>query len=317
MGKSENVKASVIIPTFNKAERLKITLLSIAQLSLIEECEVIIVNDGSTDNTADVLNEAINNDFAERINLRVITTENLGRSHARNCGIKNASGKLLIFSDDDLILDHEFALNHIARHKDDDNLVIHGRIYDIPFLKFFKNPSTGELYDGGFAKGQLKNKTIEPNMFLNGGIIPYLKNNARIGKFEKNINALHLKTSINDSYVRWIAFVGGNASVLKKNMIDFDSDMGKDWGCEDLETGYRLYKKGMYFDCCDKSMNYHMNHYRDNFKEIHNRSLSFFCKKHKDISIQLLAGYFKNEIPSLIEWKDEVDKVKLLQKDGL
>lgn len=317
MDKSGNIKASVIIPTFNKAERLKITLLSIAQLSLNEECEVIIVNDGSTDNTADVLNEAINKDFAKKINLRVITTENLGRSHARNCGIQNASGELLIFSDDDLILDHDFIMNHIDRHKDDDNLVIHGRIYDLPFLKFFNNPSTGELYNGGFAEGQLKNKILEPNMLLNGNIVPYLKNNARLGKFEKNINALLSKTSSNDSYVRWIAFVGGNVSILKKNMIAFDNEMGKDWGCEDLETGYRLYKKGLCFDCCDISINYHMNHYRENLKEIHNKSLSFFYQKHKDISIQLLVEYFRNKIPSLIEWKNEVDKVKLLQKDGL
>lgn len=317
MIKSMNIKASVIIPTFNKAERLKITLLSIAQLSLIEECEVIIVNDGSTDNTAGILNEAINNDFAEKINLRVITTKNMGRSHARNCGIQNSSGELLIFSDDDLILNREFILNHIASHKDKDNLVIHGRIYDIPFLKFFKNPLTGELYDGGFAKGQLKSKILEPGMLLNGDINPYLKNNARIGKFEKDINSLLSETSINDSYVRWMSFVGGNVSILKKNMVDFDNGMGKDWGCEDLETGYRLYKKDMCFDYCDKSINYHMNHYRDNFQEIHNRSHSIFYKKHKDISIQLLDGYFNNEIPSLIEWKNEVDKFNLLQKGGV
>lgn len=170
-----NIKASVIIPTFNKAERLKIMLISIAQVSLIEECEVIIVNDGSIDNTSDILNEVINSHLAERINLKVITTKNMGRSHARNCGIQNSSGELLIFSDDDLILDREFVLNHIACHKDSNNLVVHGRIYDIPFLKFFKNPFTGELYEGGFAKGKLKSKLLESSIFFNGDINNYLK----------------------------------------------------------------------------------------------------------------------------------------------
>lgn len=308
MGKPKSNKVSLIIPTFNKAERLKMTLLSITQLRLIEECEVIVVNDGSTDNTLSVLNETINSYFIKGINFKVITTENMGRSHARNIGVQNSSGDLLIFFDDDLILDHEFVLYHMLRHEGKDNLVVHGRIFDIPFLKFFKNPSTGALYDGNIAGEQLKSKIIQPNMLLNGEIISYLKNNARIGKLEKDINALHSRTSINDSYVRWVTFVGGNVSILKKNMIDFDDYMGKEWGCEDLETGYRLYKKGLHFDYFGSAMNYHMNHYRDNFQEIHNRSFLYFYKKHQDISIQLLRRYFNSEIPSLIEWKNEVDK---------
>lgn len=308
MDKSKNYLASLIIPTFNKAERLKISLLSINQLNLIEQCEVIIVNDGSTDNTIDVLNEIINNDIKRRISFQVITTTNMGRSHARNIGIQNSSSELLIFSDDDLIFDRNFALNHILKHKASNNLAVHGRIFDIPYLKFFKNPSTGELYDGNFADGQLKNKIIQSNMILNGEITPYLKSNARLGKLEKDTNTLLSKTSIYDSYVRWVAFVGGNVSILKKNMIAFDNNLGKEWGCEDLETGYRLYKKGLYFDYCDECMNYHMSHLRNNFQEIHNRSLSFFYSKHRDISIQLLTRYFNNEIASLIGWKNEVDK---------
>lgn len=90
---------SIIIPCFNG----EATLPKILDLLLAEdlsEIEVLIINDGSTDNT-----ETICQNYAtKQNNIRYITKINGGVSSARNLGIKESSGKYFIcFDDDDII----------------------------------------------------------------------------------------------------------------------------------------------------------------------------------------------------------------------
>ena len=94
---SNVVKISVVIPTYNKLPRLRLTLLSLEYQSIEPSWyEVVIVDDGSTDGTV-----AYCNSVQKRMNIKVISIENNGRSFARNIGVKNAEGKWIIFIDDD------------------------------------------------------------------------------------------------------------------------------------------------------------------------------------------------------------------------
>lgn len=303
----DNIKVSLIIPTYNKASRLKIVLESLKRLKCEQNFEVIIVNDGSDDNTEVLLNQYETQ--LENLELRIITIKNSGRSFARNIGIKASRGNLLIFSDDDLILSSDFITSHMRMHKDARNLVVHGQILSLPHLKFFKNPSTGELYNGEIAKEQLRSKIITTEMFVNNEIESYLSDNQKISKFENDIINLYERTTINDSYVRWIGFTGGNISVLKNNLETagfFDSNMGIEWGCEDLELGFRLYKNGLQFMYSCDAKNYHLNHYRKEFLEEHDKPLQYFIQKHNEYSIKLLKKYFHGEYRSLNDWKEEI-----------
>lgn len=84
---------SVIIPTYNRAH----CVLDAIQCALdqnYQSYEVIVVNDGSTDNTADVLAS-----LGDKI--RVVTKANGGLSSARNAGIAQATGRWIAFLDDD------------------------------------------------------------------------------------------------------------------------------------------------------------------------------------------------------------------------
>lgn len=87
---------SVIIPTHNRIKALQNCLVSLFTQTL-QPNEIIVINDGSTDSTKKYLQDLGNK-------IRVITHEkNRGQSEARNSGIKEARGNILVFIDDDCI----------------------------------------------------------------------------------------------------------------------------------------------------------------------------------------------------------------------
>lgn len=97
-----SIKVSVIIPVYNVEKYLR-TCLDSALNQDFDSYEVIAVNDGSTDNSGEILSE-----YAEKYkNLKVITQENMGLGGARNTGIESSQGEYLFFLDsDDYILDN-------------------------------------------------------------------------------------------------------------------------------------------------------------------------------------------------------------------
>lgn len=103
---------STIIPTFNRSEQVQTAIESVLSQDF-KDNEIIIVDDGSNDQTAEILEKK----YGARI--KVLSQENEGVSSARNTGIKEASGEWLAFLDsDDLWLknklskQYEFIKNH-------------------------------------------------------------------------------------------------------------------------------------------------------------------------------------------------------------
>ena len=88
-----DIKVTTIIPTFNRAELLAQALESVLQQSVTPD-EIIVVDDGSTDDTPEVLRL-----YKDRV--RIIRQENRGVSAARNRGIQNARHEWLAFLDSD------------------------------------------------------------------------------------------------------------------------------------------------------------------------------------------------------------------------
>jgi hypothetical protein len=88
------VKVSVIIPAYNQADYLPRAIHSVLDQTC-QDFEILVVDDGSTDATADVANALTD----ERV--RYIYQENRGLSAARNTGIKHSTGKYLTFLDSD------------------------------------------------------------------------------------------------------------------------------------------------------------------------------------------------------------------------
>lgn len=93
---------SIIIPCYNVEKYIDTCIESVFNQNLSEsELEVIIVNDGSTDNSLLIIQQLVGN----KCNVKILSQENKGLGGARNTGIINATGTYLLFLDaDDLLL---------------------------------------------------------------------------------------------------------------------------------------------------------------------------------------------------------------------
>lgn len=92
----KKILISVIIPVYNNEIYIEQCIQSVLEQSY-RNIEIIVINDGSTDNTSIILKKLENIDQR----LKVIDSENHGVSHARNLGLKNAKGEGIIFVDSD------------------------------------------------------------------------------------------------------------------------------------------------------------------------------------------------------------------------
>ena len=84
---------SIIVPVYNGERHLSRCLNSLFKQTY-QNIEIIIINDGSTDRTAEILRQ-----YKEKA--VIFTTENMGVSHARNIGLSNARGDYIAFVDAD------------------------------------------------------------------------------------------------------------------------------------------------------------------------------------------------------------------------
>ena len=92
-------KFSVIIPLYNKEKYITGCLQSVLQQAF-SDFEIVVVDDGSSDNSVDTIKRTIHDN-----RLRIITQKNAGPAAARNTGIKAAVGEWIVFLDaDDLFL---------------------------------------------------------------------------------------------------------------------------------------------------------------------------------------------------------------------
>lgn len=105
------IKASVIIPSFNGARKINHLLDSLLKQTA-HEFEIIVVIDGSTDHTIDILSP-YHKAFRK---FKVILQNNQGRSRCRNNGAKAASADILIFYDDDMIPASDSVEKHLNFH---------------------------------------------------------------------------------------------------------------------------------------------------------------------------------------------------------
>lgn len=154
---------SVILPAYNRAHLMIPTMESVARQTL-RPFEVIVVDDGSQDDTAQVARKTI-----ERLDLpgRVVTIENIGCEPARDHGLQLAEGELLAPLDTDDIWEPDYLMT-CARLLAE-NPHVHLVISNFSFVgEDPEAPSSHTKFDLLDQRDQLLIKEIEPGIFETG-----------------------------------------------------------------------------------------------------------------------------------------------------
>lgn len=112
--------ASVIVPAYNAEKSIASCLSSLKEQDFRGSYEIIVVNDGSRDRTAQIVK-------IEFPGVRLISQENMGPATARNRGAKAAKGEIIIFTDSDCVAKKSF-VGEIARPFEDKKIAgVQGR----------------------------------------------------------------------------------------------------------------------------------------------------------------------------------------------
>jgi glycosyltransferase involved in cell wall biosynthesis len=114
------MKITIIVPTFNRSETLSIALASALSQGDAETVDVLVIDDGSTDDTPALLS----NLQSKHVNLRVVRTANGGVTEARNYGLSHLlpESQFVTFLDSDDVLPKNRLVTDLARFKGDPSL---------------------------------------------------------------------------------------------------------------------------------------------------------------------------------------------------
>lgn len=158
----QNKLISIVIPMYN-AQNYIVKLLECLRNQTYKNLEIVIINDGSTDNSLQLVNECIKKDNR----IKVISIPNGGVSNARNLGIENTTGEYITFLDADDYIEYDM-YEKIMQKINDENV-------DIIRSNFVKEDTNGNLMSTGEIL-DLSNKVLD-NSLIKEKLLPYIFDN--------------------------------------------------------------------------------------------------------------------------------------------
>ena len=175
---------SIIIPLFNKELFIKQTLLSVLNQTF-SDFEIIIINDGSTDNSVSIINDLDD----KRITL--YTTKNKGVSHARNYGISKANSDLIALLDADDLWDSNHLDNLYSLYTSFPKCGLYATNY---YKQFFNGRKINTHFNGvskdhfGIIEDYFSASTIDSIAWTSAVMIPK-KTFMSIGEFDEEMRS--------------------------------------------------------------------------------------------------------------------------------
>jgi len=206
------MKLSIVIPTYNRSDILFQCLNCLDGQSFSkDEFEVIVVDDGSSDDTSGIVRKA-----QDKFSVKIIYLhqKNQGQGIARNLGLSEAKGEIVMFIGDDILVEKDFAERHMAVHEKypEENVGVlgfidwHSSLNITPFMKWLTN---GSSVFGRFGGHQFAFEKL-------------------VGKKWADFNFFYTSN------------ISLKKSLLEKHSFD---PLFKGYGWEDIELGYRLTKE--------------------------------------------------------------------------
>lgn len=253
---------SVIIPLYNKEKYIQNTLKCVFNQSFTN-FEIIVVNDGSTDRSLEILE-----DFSDE-RLKIIHQKNQGVSVARNTGMQNAKADYICFldADDTWRPNHLQAFHNAITKFPDAKMYCNRYVTQISKNTFIENkfiniPGNYEGYVTDFFKSSLINRValtsavcINKDIFNEiGGFDPTLKSDQDLDYWIKI--ALKYKVAITAENTMFYNFINANKS-LSKDQSKFNklTDLNKYVEIEKINESLKLF---LDIYRIEYSLNYHI-----------------------------------------------------------
>jgi len=212
------IKISVIIPTYNRASYILETVTSVLQQTY-SDTEIIVIDDGSTDNTKEVLH-----DYISSGKIVYKWQENNGRSSARNHGARISTGDFLLFLDSDDLLDRS-ALCNLAKLAFDNRrsavfaglVGLFSNIENIDYKNHFNCPAS-------FKDKQITVGSVADTFLSIGSFIirreAFFKNGGFVKEFEPAEDLDFSIKSLHDNLFTW----SGDFVAVNKRRHDSNTD---------------------------------------------------------------------------------------------
>jgi GT2 family glycosyltransferase len=250
------MRVSVIIPVHNKGPRLRLALAGILGQASTDDAELILSADNPTAEVRDIMSSVPNK--------RVVETPGLGRAAARNAGAACARGDLLVFIDDDILVQPDFLNCHRHAQAACPGLV-HGSLREIIGLLRVQDPATGGPGCPAIDAEALSAGRWQPE------------------RMRLVANPLEQAAEHPDATQwPWLACAGANISVprmLWEAHGGFDERYGTRWGVEDIDFAFRLWAAGVPITRAPTARGYHMSHYNAARWDEHNENLLYFQQR--------------------------------------
>jgi GT2 family glycosyltransferase/glycosyltransferase involved in cell wall biosynthesis len=161
---SQELKASIIICTFNRSELLMQSILALKDQNFpADRYEIIVVDNNSSDDTRSITESLAS---LSNVPIRYLFEANQGLSYARNTGIINASHEIIIFTDDDIDADENWLLEIVNAFGESDVACAGGPIRPVwPFEKpeWLPRSREGFLSVSEFETARINGEFSYPN----------------------------------------------------------------------------------------------------------------------------------------------------------
>ena len=219
-GKTYKPSLSIVLPAFNEEKRIKYTISNLRSFLKLKKFnyEIIVVDDGSTDNTINVLKDISNSD------LRIITITRSGKGAAVKTGILAANYEYIFFMDADLSTDEQEILKFINIFKNEKDIeIIIGSRYLPEKLTVIQPPfrnMVGKTFS--FLKSQLLGLNYCDSQC---GFKAFRKETAQkifskvtINGFSFDVEVLYIaelnKIKVKETGVEWCHRTGGHVNIM-------------------------------------------------------------------------------------------------------
>jgi glycosyltransferase involved in cell wall biosynthesis len=286
-----NKLTSVITSTFNKSKYLELTLAGYA-MQADPSYELVIVNDGGTDDTESIIER-----YASKLNIKYIYQENSGIAAARNKALQAASGDNIIIVDDDRIPVPNFVQEHKRRLGAKTKLVSIGRQFKV--LSFYSNLIQLDYFEWMELFDRHPELTRTDELIRLITVEQLLDNPQKVLEFNKvgNYDPAGLLPivqtygeDLDGFYFGWAKAFGGNIAFdrsCSRSDIKYDSRYDG-YGKEDTDLAYQLLLDGYRFVFTQHAANYHQEHPRGR-KEYQQHFINFhrFCQKYESLEVYL------------------------------